>query len=248
MQGRRYLDRIVDLVGDFRDRAGPSLEAAAALCGEAVAAGGALHHFDTGHMKEEPIRRAGGFLGLHHLELHLEAEHALPPGRTAERSAMAQRYFYDREDLAPLLVEKSHLRAGDVLIQVSNSGKEPFTVGVGLEARARGVKLIALTSVEFSRSLEPKHSSGRRLFEIADAVVDMGSPPGDALLDIPGVRTPVGASSGVMTAVSLWALTCEITEALVARGIEPAIYRSVNLPDGFAFNREMEELYRKRGI
>lgn len=248
MQGQRYLDRVLELVRDFRDAAGDELAAAATLAAESVAAGGALHHFDTGHMKQEPIRRAGGFLGLHHLELHLEAEHPLPPGRETTRSAIAQKYFYDREDLAPLLVEKSHLREGDVLIQVSNSGKEPFTVGVGHEARARGVKLIGLTSVEFSRTLEPRHSSGKRLFEIADAVVDMRSPPGDAILDVPGIRTPVGATSGVMTAVALWALTCEIAGALAERGIEPAIYRSVNLPDGFEFNAEMERRYRERGI
>jgi uncharacterized phosphosugar-binding protein len=248
VQGLKYLDEVLGLVREFRDAAGPELAAAAQLAADSVASGGALHHFDTGHMKQEPIRRAGGFLGLHHLELHLEAEHPLPPGRESSRSAIAQRYFYDREDLAPLLVEKSHMRDGDVLIQVSNSGKEPFTVGVGIEAQKLGVKLIALTSVEFSRELAAKHSSGRKLFEVADAVVDMRSPPGDAILTIPGIRTPVGATSGVMTAVALWALNCEIAGALAERGIEPAIYRSVNMPDGFEFNAEMERLYRKRGI
>ena len=162
--------------------------------------------------------------------------------------SLKQRYFYDREDLSTLLLDKSHLREGDVLIQVSNSGKEPYTVGVGLGARERGVKLIALTSVDFSSQLEAAHSSGKRLFEIADEVIDMGSPFGDAVIDVEGMETPVGATSGVMTAIALWALMVEITGALVEAGIKPAVYRSVNLPDGFKFNSQQEELYRSRGI
>ena len=131
---------------------------------------------------------------------------------------------------------------------MSNSGKEPFTVGVGIEAKARGVGLIALTSVEFSRELEPRHSSGKRLFEIADQVVDMRSPSGDAVLEVEGIDTPVGPSSGVLTAVSLWALLSEITGRLAAEGLPPAVYRSVNMPDGFEFNQKMDALYRERGI
>jgi len=247
-EARRYIDRIQEIVAQFSASQGEALARAAALAADAVAAGGVLHHFDTGHMKQEPIRRAGGLLALNHLELEVEVEHALPAGRTPRLSPLEQRYFYDREELAELLLAKSHLEKGDVLIQVSNSGKEPFTVGVGLGAQERGVRVIALTSVEFSRSLEARYSSGNRLFEIADAVIDMGAPPGDGILEVEGIATPVGASSGVMTAVALWALTCEVVGALVERGITPSIWRSVNLPDGFEFNRAQQARYAERGI
>ncbi|MEE9391930.1 MAG: sugar isomerase domain-containing protein [Planctomycetota bacterium] len=248
MLGLKYLSDIGSLIEDFASREGEALTRAATIAADCVAEKGAMHHFDTGHMKEEPIRRAGGFLGLHHLELRVEAEHRLPPGREASLDLIRQKYFYDREDLAALLLDKSHVRRGDVLIQVSNSGKEPFTVGVGLEAKKRGLKLIVLTSVAFSKTLEPRHSSGKRLFEVADAVVDMGSPFGDALIEINGLDAKVGASSGVLTAVALWSLMVEIAEALVARGLKPAIYKSVNLPEGFQFNAEQERLYHERGI
>jgi uncharacterized phosphosugar-binding protein len=248
MHAARYLDVITKLIAKFQENELEATHAAALLAAEAVLAGGRLHHFDTGHMKKEPIRRAGGLLGLHPLELLIEAFHVLPSGRKAELSTMEQQYFYDREDFAPFLLDKSHVKEGDVLIQVSNSGKEPFTVGVGVEAKKRGLKLIALTSLEFSKGVKSKHSSGKRLFEIADAVVDLCAPFGDAVLDMPGVDTKVGATSGVMTAVALWALMTEITGILADRGQPPAIYRSVNMPDGFEFNRTQRALYEKRGF
>ena len=248
MLARTYTREIMRLIDEFATREEDHLTQAATLAANAVVAGGRLHHFDTGHMRKEPIRRAGGFLGLHLLDLEVNVEHRLPAGREEKRTLIEQQYIYDREELAPLLVEKSHLEPGDVLIQVSNSGKEPFTVGVGVEAKKRGVHLIGVTSVDFSKSLEPRHSSGKRLFEIADVVIDMGAPLADAVLEVDGIDTPVAATSGTLTAVALWSLMAEMTEALVARDMTPAIYRSVNLPNGFAFNREQEERYRHQGI
>lgn len=248
MSSEQYLEGVSDLVTRFRESQAGALREAAAMAADAVVAGGSLHHFDTGHCRYEPIRRAGGLIALHHIEVALEVEHALPPRAADGRTEMRRQYFYDREELAPIVLDKSHLREGDVLIQVSNSGKEPFTVGVGAEARRRGAKLIALTSVEFSRGLAAAHSSGRRLFEIADAVIDLGSPPGDAIIDAPGVGTPVGPTSGVLTTVALWALTCQIVAELTDRGVTPSVYRSVNEPDGFEFNTRAEERYRSEGI
>ena len=247
MYAEQYIDKVAGLLDEFRGQSEQVMAAAEAVA-DRLAAGGRMHHFDTGHMKEEPIRRAGGFLALHHLELKFEVEHLLPAGREAERGPMQQRYFYDREELAPLLIEKSHIQSGDVLIQVSNSGKEPFTVGVAVEAKAKGALVIGLTSVAFSEALDPCHSSGKKLYEVADLIIDMGSPFGDAVVDVEGLETPVGATSGVMTAVSLWALMSEIAGSCARRGLSPSIYRSVNLPGGFEHNREMERAYGATGL
>ena len=248
MYAKRYIEEIDALTRSFAAEELDAVRRAAGLAVDAVLADGRLHHFDTGHMKREPIRRAGGLLALHHLELSMQVEHLLPAGREARLTAMEQEYFYDREDLAALLLDKSHVEAGDVLIQVSNSGKEPFTVGVALEARKRGLKVIALTSLAFSRSVASRHSSGQKLFEVADAVIDLHAPASDAVLKIDGIDTPVGATSGVMTAVALWCLMCETAGQLAEKGQPPAVYRSVNLPNGFPFNREQQKLYEERGF
>jgi uncharacterized phosphosugar-binding protein len=83
---------------------------------------------------------------------------------------------------------------------------------------------------------------------VADLVVDLGAPAEDAAVPVPGLNTPVGPLSGLLTVAAIWALEVETIEALVRRGLSPAVYRSVNLPGGFAWNDRAEAEYRRRGI
>ena len=247
-------DRWLDLARAHLDRlkaeAGGEIEAAAALTAERVAAGGRLHHFDTGHTAREPVRRAGGLVGLHAIEVRFAVEHPTPPGReaTSAPSAVARDYYYDSEEMGRMVAARANLARGDVLWCVSNSGKEPFPVALALGALERGCAVVAVTSVAFSRSLPARHSSGKRLFEVADRVIDTRGPLGDAALAVEGLEVPIGPLSGFLGVAAVWALTAATVEALLARGIAPAIYKSVNLPDGFAYDREAERRYRERGI
>jgi uncharacterized phosphosugar-binding protein len=242
----RFLGRAEEAIAAFRREAGAEVQEAADLTAERVAAGGKIHHFDTGHTSREPIRRAGGLVGLHGIEVRYDLIHPLPPGR--EPSGLRSGYFLDNEEMGRMVAERSHLAEGDVLWLASNSGKEPFPVALALGAKSRGCAVVGLTSVAFSRSLEPRHSSGRRLSEVADRVIDLRGPVGDAVLEAPGLGTPVAPLSGLLTVAAIWALQAATIEALLARGIRPSVYRSVNLPDGFSWNDRAEAEYRRRGI
>ena len=230
----------------LRSAGGTAIREAGSFTAERIALGGKLHHFDTGHTAREPVRRAGGLVGLHAIEANWSLDHPTPPGR--EPKGLAQSYYYDNEEMGRMVAAKSHVERGDVLWLVSNSGKEPFPVALALGAQAKGCAVVAVTSVEFSSSLAAKHSSGKRVHEVADRVIDTFGPLGDAALAVEGLSTPICPLSGLLNAAAVWALTAATTEALLARGIEPAIYRSVNLPDGFAWNERVERLYRERGI
>ena len=225
---------------------GAAIEQAAAFTADRVAKGGRLHHFDTGHTAREPIRRAGGLIGLHGIEVAYALEHPLPTGR--EPKGLLQDYYYDNEEMGRMVAARSHIGHGDVLWLVSNSGKEPFPVALALGAQEAGCAVVAVTCVAFSRSVAARHSSGRRLFDVADRVVDTRGPVGDAAVDVPALSTPICPLSGLLNTAAVWALQAATVEALLARGIVPAVYRSVNLPDGFEHNAEAERRYRERGI
>lgn len=246
MLARAWLDLAAAHLARLRAEAEEEIASAAALTADRLAAGGRLHHFDTGHTAREPVRRAGGLVGLHSIEARWALEHPLPPGR--EGKGLLQDYFYDNEAMGRMTAERSHLGRGDVLWLVSNSGKEPFPVALALGAQAAGCAVVAVTCVAFSRSVEARHSSGRRLFEVADRVIDTRGPVGDAALEVPALSTPIGPLSGLLNVAAVWALEAATVEALLARGMVPAVYRSVNLPDGFEHNREAERRYRERGI
>jgi uncharacterized phosphosugar-binding protein len=220
--------------------------AAAELTAARLAAGGRLHHFDTGHTAREPVRRAGGLVALHAIELDVRLEHPLPPGRPPK--GLRSSYFLESEELGRLVAEKSHLAAGDVLWLVSNSGREAFPLALALGAKAKGCAVVAVTCVAFSKAAEARHPSGRRLFEVADRVVDTRGPVGDAAVEAPGTGTPICPLSGLLNVAAVWALTAATVEALEAHGVAPSVYRSVNLPDGFAWNDAAEARYREKGI
>ena len=246
MLSDRFFDLAAAHLARLREASGAAIEDAGVYTAERVAAGGRLHHFDTGHTAKEPIRRAGGLVGLHGIEVRFDLDHPLPPGR--EGKGLLQNYFYDNEAMGAMVAERSHLAAGDVLWLVSNSGKEPFPLALALGAKALGASVVAITCVEFSKSVPARHSSGKRLFEVADRVIDTKGPVGDAAVDVPELSTPIAPLSGLLNVAAVWALEAATVEALLARGIRPAIYRSLNLPDGFAYNEEAERRYRERGI
>ena len=246
MLSARFFDLAEEHLKRLRDASGAAIDDAGAFSAERIAAGGRLHHFDTGHTAKEPIRRAGGLVGLHGIEVRWDLTHPLPPGR--EGKGLLQGYFYDNEAMGTMVAERSHLAAGDVLWLISNSGKEPFPVALAIGAKALGCAVVAVTCVEFSRSVPARHSSGKRLFEVADRVIDTKGPVGDAALRVPSLPTPVAPLSGLLNVAAIWALEVATIEALLARGIRPAVYQSLNLPGGFAHNEEAERLYRERGI
>jgi uncharacterized phosphosugar-binding protein len=235
-----------DALARLERDASAEVTAAAELTAARLADGGRLHHFDTGHTAREPVKRAGGLVALHGIEVDLRLEHPLPPGR--EPKGLKSAYFYDSEELGRLVAERSHIAKGDVLWLVSNSGREAFPLALALGAKAKGCAVVAVTCVAFSKAAEARHPSGKRLYEVADRVIDTRGPVGDAAVEASGAGTPICPLSGLLNVTAVWALTAATVEALLARGLSPSIYRSVNLADGFAWNDAAEARHRATGL
>lgn len=244
--GERFFDAASAALERLRSEGMDEIRRAAEITADKVVAGGRIHHFDTGHTAREPIRRAGGLVGLHGIEVRYDLVHPMPPGR--EPKGLIANYYYDNEEMGHMVAERSHVGDGDVLWVVSNSGKEPFPVALALGAKAKGATVVAVTCVAFSRAVPARHSSGKRLYEVADAVVDNRGTVGDAAVEVPELGTPICPLSGLLNTAAVWALQAETIQALQARGVTPAVYRSVNLPDGFEWNDRAEAAYRERGI
>jgi uncharacterized phosphosugar-binding protein len=112
------------------------------------------------------------------------------------------------------------------MLVISSGGANAVPVEIALEARERGLPVIAITSVENSRLATPKHSSGRRLFEVADLVLDTCIPPGDAAVHIPGLETPVGPLSSVAGLSLINMLKSAVAQRLTEARQPPAVITS----------------------
>lgn len=227
----------------------PALDAAADACARALAQKHVIHLHDTGHLiSHEMIARTGGLVAytpftyggaLDNSNIHRAAQNGAAGSQGGRLEA-------ERALLEWVFAQKT-LQPGDVLIIGSVSGTGWRLVELALEVQKRDITVIALTAPAHSSRLASQHPSGKRLFEVADIVLDNHAPYGDSFFEIEGFDTRVAAISGIAAAILMWALTVGIVERLVAQGLEPSVYTSVNLPGGPAAVERVEARYRDLG-
>ncbi len=249
MSADRWFERCEEILAKIRTTQSDHIRAASAIIADSAQAGGGLHIYDTGHCSGEPLHRAGGLVMIRPFRFSLNVESSAPPKRSSQVAEQQQktRSALD-EQLASLAVQQSALSTGDVLIIVSVSGKAATTVQLAADARRLGAKVVAITNVTYSKAVESQHSSGNRLYEVADVVIDNCGVVGDAVLDMEGVGTGVAPTSGIAFCYIIWAIVADAVAQMRARGLHPQIYRSVNLPDGDQFNARAEAAYREAGV
>lgn len=222
MTAAAYLLRALRIVQAVADTQEPAIRAAGDAVARALVTGGRLWAFGTGHshlLAEELYTRAGGLDGVRAiLEPSLMLHEGPGKSSTLERLP----------GLAAALLSQHDVRAGDVVLVASNSGRNAAPVELAEECVARGATVVAVTSLSHSRSAHSRAPSGRRLFEVADVVVDNCGVPGDAVLDVPGVDERVGSTSTAAGALIVQAIVCEAAGRMVQLGHAPAVLRSYN--------------------
>jgi uncharacterized phosphosugar-binding protein len=234
----RYLDRLQELIDNLRDE-GPRIEEASRLIADGIAAGGIVHVFGSGHshmMAEEVFHRAGGLFAFNAmLDINLTSFGTLNAGMV-ERT----------EGYAKVVLASFDVRPGEVVIVVSNSGINPVPIDLAIEAGKLGAKTIAVTSARSYANASSRHSTGKKLADVADLTIDSHVPNGDAILSFDGLESPVAASSTALGAALMNAIVAQVTEELLARGHQPPVIVSMNVPGGDQRNAELTERYRSR--
>jgi uncharacterized phosphosugar-binding protein len=236
-----YFDTLAERIAALRTDSAPGIREAARACADSLLAGGAVHIYDTGHLvSRELINRAGGLAAFIPLGFSLALENPHAGRQTAgdPRGPSA-----GVPELVAAALAQSNLRAGDVLIIGTVSGNSPMPVELCLQARKLGVKVIALTAAkEYASKLQSRHPSGKKLYEVADLVLDNHAPFGDAMLAIAGMEHNCCPFSGLGAVITLWALAAELCELMCAGGSPPTVFASINRPDG----PELYEASKKR--
>jgi uncharacterized phosphosugar-binding protein len=235
----RYASGVCSLIETFTATQGPAIERAAGLVGESLADEGVLHIFGTGHSQmaaQEIYLRAGG----------LAAVNAILDGNLSFYGITNSDRLERLEGYAEILLGEQDLRPGEVVIVVSNSGLNAVPIEAARLAQERGCRVVAVTSQRSYASLPSRHSSGARLADFADAVIDTGTPAGDALVAIPGLT---GAAGPVSTILSALALQCVVTEVIAqasAEGRALPVFQSSNVPGGDDHNAQTAAALRLR--
>ncbi|AQX79916.1 sugar isomerase [Plantibacter flavus] len=240
----RYTDEVTSRLADItRAARSGELDPAIDLLVAALERGAVIQAFGTGHSEAfamEIAGRAGGLIPTNKIALRdvvLRGARSVDDlgGAALERSG----------DVAAELFAISPVGEGDVLIIASNSGVNGSIVGLALIAKEHGHPVIAVTSLEHTSRVEPKHPSGLRLSEVADVVLDNRAPFGDATIEVQD-GVPVGAVSSITAAYLAQLLTIGVAARIADTGETPPLYISANIPGGDEHNSVLEDRYRGR--
>src|SRR6266446_5922 len=221
-----YFEKAVELLRQVRDRELPAIKEGAQLCASSIAKGGLVFLFGNGHsrmMCEEMIPRQGcfpGFVALVELAL---SNHAAIVGANGLRAPL---YLEKYEGYAEEILKSFHFGPHDAFIIISTSGIRPVVVEMAAGAKRRGMPVIGIVSREHCQRSQPAHSSGKKLIDVSDIVIDNHCPPGDCVLEIEGLEWRTGPVSTVTGAMIMNMLRCEVAERLVARGVKPELLPS----------------------
>ncbi|MGF2143502.1 sugar isomerase domain-containing protein [Vagococcus fluvialis] len=237
----QYMDKVTEILKVVKEKESGVIQEAIDLMTEANLNKQSVFIFGASHagiLMEEMYYRAGGMMTINPIF-----------GREVmlDRSPITFTSQIERlEGYGTSLASTVDFKENDVLILHSVSGRNPIIIDIAIAAREKGVKLIGLTNVSYSKSVTSRHSSGKRLFEVVDIVIDNHGDIGDACCDIKGIEQKVGASSTVVGASILNTIIVETCQKLVDSGVKyPPIFYSANLDGGDQLNQDLYEQYKE---
>jgi uncharacterized phosphosugar-binding protein len=242
MLAQKYLETGFELLQRIQDTQLAHIEQAAELIAQAVAEGHTLYAWGGPHSSlpvQDIFWRAGGLALVNPLFTHGLSLEVGPIYLTSflERVEGAGREFFSQVGAEP----------GDAIILISTSGRNAFPIEMAMSAKEAGLKVIGLTSMAYSKSVTSRHSSGKKMYDYCDVVLDNLTVPGDAVLEDERLPQKVGPTSGWVGCFILQALMAEVSERLAEKGIVPPIYFALNLDGQVEYVQYLDDLRRERG-
>src|SRR5262245_33001958 len=238
-----YFEQAMALLRQLREKELAAIRQAAEICVSSIGKGGLVFLFGAGHSRmlcEEMTPRQGcfpGFVALVELAL---SNHADIIGANGLRAPL---YLEKYEGYAEEILNGFHFGPHDAFIVVSTSGIRAVVVEMAAGVKRRGMPVIAIVSRRHCERSPAAHSSGQRLGDVADIVIDNHCPPGDCVQEIDGLEWRTGPVSTVTGAMIINMLRCEVADRLVTLGIKPDLLPSHQFVGDRAAEEQLERFY-----
>ena len=232
MKFNEYGNKIIDLIKEVEETQEEAIKKSADLFFETSKDDKIIHVFGTGHshiIGIEMFVRAGGLANVNAM-----LDGSITTADGARRGGEAEKL----EGLAEIIWDSYKIDKDDIMIIISNSGRNSVPVEMAMKAKKMGLKLIVITALGQSMNATSRHSSGKKLYEFADVLLDNRVPSGDSLLSFNGVKSAPGTT--IVGSFIVNSILVETLDQLTKANLPLPVFGSQNV-DGF----NNDDLYDK---
>ena len=227
MSGSVYLSRIERILEDIRTGEMPRIREAGRIMAAAIRKKGRVYMFGSGHSVIPVLDifpRYGSFVGFFPLyDPRLMWSNVIGPGGARELLWLER-----QEGYAHVFLQSYPLEKRDAMLVFSHGGLNAAPIEMALEAKARGLKVITVSSHLNAKVGRPSHSSGKILSDVADVAIDNHVPPEDALVDVGQLERVAAGSTAAAVSIAM-ALVAETASLLAKKGKVPPTFVSPNV-------------------
>ena len=226
-----FIDTVEEKFKEIRTTQEENIKKAGEIVAGSLMAGGMMQAFGSGHSHAVAIEiasRAGGLIQSRAIKE--------PAGGIYETV----------EGVGKIVCEKLDLEPNDCFVMISNSGRNPMIIEMAEYVKSLGLPLIAITSLDASKSMTSRHSSGKLLYQIADVVLDNKGEYGDAAIQIPGMEVKVLSTSSFTSMLLADCMVLHAMKTLMDKGVEPPVAVSKNIDGGYERTLPIRQKFKKR--
>ena len=240
IDNKEYLTIVTNLLSEIEKTQSQNIEKASEFIKESIDSGGILHAFSTGHshmLTEEIFYRTGGLVPVSPM---------FDPATMLHGGVLKSTNLERLPGYAKIIFDSYETREGEPIIIISNSGINSVPIEMALLAKEKAMKVIAMTSLGISENSTSRHSSGLKLYELADVVIDNCIKGSDASIKIPETGQMVAAVSTIAGAYIMERIVISTANKFIEKGETPPVFMSANVNGGYEFNEALLKKYRSR--
>ncbi|HHW02136.1 MAG TPA: SIS domain-containing protein [Thermoanaerobacterales bacterium] len=232
-----FFDNVKRILNKVEATQKEKIQMGAQVVADTIKNDGIVYTFGTGHshcVAEEVTYRAGSLAPI---------DAILEPSLTGTTDVVKSEQLERIEGISRVILEHRRVTSRDCMIIISNSGRNGAPIEMAIECKKKGIPTIAITSLEYAKNVASRHSSGKKLYEVADIVIDNCGVFGDATVYLEGSKVPMGSTSNIIGNCIIHAITIEAAQILIKNGIEPPVFLSGNLDNCKEVNQKLLDKY-----
>lgn len=238
---KQYFDHIQELANKVLESQYTHIKETGEAFANAIKEGNTIYVFGASHagiLAEELFYRTGGLALINPIFNPTLMLNTRPVTLTSQMERL--------EGFGKEMLNSVPAKHGDVILIHSVSGRNSVAIDMALAAKEKGLTVIAITNIEYSSQVTSRHSCGKRLFELADIVINNCGDFEDSSILIEGMDQKIAPTSSVIGGLIVNSIMIETVSKLLELGVTPPVFHSANVDGGDEFNSKLLKEYHDR--